>query len=364
MAKYELTISEDYVGDWDYIDGVREIFQNALDQEMEQEDNKMYFEYDEEREVLRIGNKTSVLDVSTLLLGATTKRDNDDLIGQFGEGYKIATLVLAREGHNVVFYNYGKREVWRPRFVNSRRYKARVLTFFVDRKFVWQSVPNNDLVIEIDSITKEKYNKIVESNLHLQDVGEVVDTGRGRILKEERYKGKVYVKGLYVCDYDKYSYGYDFKPEDIRLDRDRKLVSDFDLVWMSSNMWASSVKGIEEDIVRLVKEGAAEVEYIEHGDRYEEVVGMVGQEFIKEYGVRAVPVETQSEMEKVKEGYIPVIVPEVYKKAVKESNVLGKGYMVYKKTPKERLSEWLEIYGGELEKEAYRKLEDIITDIK
>lgn len=363
MAKYELTISEDYVGDWDYVDGVREIFQNALDQETEQEDNKMFFEYDEKKEILRIGNKTSVLDVSTLLLGATTKKEKEDLIGQFGEGYKIATLVLTREGHNVVFYNYGKREVWRPRFVNSRRYNARVLTFFVDRKYVWQSVPNSDLIIEIDNITKEKYEKIVESNLHLQDVGEVVNTESGRILKESRYKGKVYVKGLYVCDYDKYSYGYDFKPEDIRLDRDRKLVSDFDLRWLSSGMWGNGRQELQEEVKDLVKEGAAEVEYIEHSTGYDELVDDIGKMFVEEYGVNAVPVKSQSEIERVQEGYKPIIVPEVYKKAVVASSVMEGITKVYIKTPRERLVDWLEEYGEELSGGAYNELRGIINDL-
>lgn len=367
MAKYELSIAKDYVPGWDYVDGVREIFQNALDQETESENNEMFFDYSEEEQVLRIGNKTSVLDVSTLLLGASTKSGNEDLIGQFGEGYKIATLVLTREGHNVVFYNYGAKEVWRPRFVNSRRYKAEVLTFFVDKKFVWQSVPNNDLVIEIDNITKEKYEYIVESNLHLQEVGKAFNTSKGDVLLDGRYKGKIYVNGLYICTYDKYDYGYNFKPSKIKIDRDRKLVDDFDLRWLASQMWMEDKEEMRETATELISKGASDVEYVQSvgGFRYKEVSQSVGDKFFAEYGENAVPVSTQEEIESVANGFKPIVVSETYKKSVESSGKLERKIVyVQKKSAKEQLQGWMGEYGIDLEEEAVRKFEDILRDME
>src|SRR5690606_16628625 len=117
---------------------------------------------------------------------------------------------------------------------------------------------------EIEGITPEEYAKIVEGNLHLQDVGDVIETPIGRILEDEKFKGKVFVNGLFVCMYEPYQYGYDFKPEYIKLDRDRKLVSDFDLQWLSSTMWAQS--GVLEKVIQLSKEGRADVHYV--GSQY------------------------------------------------------------------------------------------------
>jgi hypothetical protein len=52
MSKYELTISPDYAANWSITDAMRELFQNALDQQTVNENNKMFFKYDEEKETL------------------------------------------------------------------------------------------------------------------------------------------------------------------------------------------------------------------------------------------------------------------------------------------------------------------------
>lgn len=74
MSKFELSISPDYVPNWTVVDGVRELFQNALDQQTLLPNNEMFFSY--ENEILRVGNKSSVLGINTLLLGASTKRED------------------------------------------------------------------------------------------------------------------------------------------------------------------------------------------------------------------------------------------------------------------------------------------------
>ena len=98
MANYELTVSMGYVPTWTHVDAVREIFQNAKDEETVNPENKMFFDYNEETETLMIGNKTGKLNKSTLLIGISDKRNDNRTIGQHGEGYKIATVVLLREG--------------------------------------------------------------------------------------------------------------------------------------------------------------------------------------------------------------------------------------------------------------------------
>jgi hypothetical protein len=368
LSKYELSLSKDYVPDWTVVDAVRELFQNALDQQTTTEGNAMFFNYDELTEILYIGNKSSVLDVKTLLLGSSTKRNDPNTIGQFGEGYKIATLVLTRLNKKVTFYNYGAKEVWNPRFVKSRRYNGEeILTFFVDKKYPWAKIPDNNLTIEIKGINPHEYEQIVESNLHLQDVGQIVESSYGRILEEERYKSKVFVNGLYVCSYEKYIQGYDFKPEYIKIDRDRKLADSFQLEWLSSKMLSGVVS---DKTVDLIRQGAADTTYIQHNWNYntrKELSDKTYQSFIDEHGDNAIPVTNQEEFTKISSigKYNPIFVNETYSAVIKSSDEYEEPIHepAQRQSTKSKLELWLKNHKQILTKRSINKLQYIIDEV-
>ena len=160
-SKFELTIDVNYVKGWGIAQAIRELFQNAKDEEVQNPENTAFFGYDEDTQTLTIGNKQSVLNIESLLLGVSTKTDDKHTIGQFGEGYKIATMVLLRTEHPITFYNYGAKEVWTTRLVKSRRYNGRLVpTFFVDKNYFWQSVPDNNLTIKVENVTLNEYEQI------------------------------------------------------------------------------------------------------------------------------------------------------------------------------------------------------------
>lgn len=323
MRKFELTITPSYVPSWGIVEAIRELFQNALDQEKQHEDNKMAWSYDADAQRLSISNKSSVLEASSLLLGQTTKADDKSTIGQFGEGYKIATLVLLRNNKQVTFYNYGKKEIWRPRFVNSRRYGTQILTFFVETLKIWDKVPDNNLTIVIDGITDEEFHqRIVPANLHMQTNYKVVDeTSIGQVLDIPDTHGQVFVNGLFVCNFEPYQYSYNFNPGTIQLDRDRKMVSDFDLRWQASKMWSYSDK--TDIITTLLVAGKADVAYLKNvstfSDRQYKLREEAFNKFISMYGDRAVPVCNQLEAAEVPKGWTPIIVPESFQSMIKSS---------------------------------------------
>lgn len=368
MAKYELSLSRDYVPDWTIVDGVREIFQNALDQQTTVEDNEMFFDYDEESQILSIGNKKSVLNPSTLLLGSSSKRGDDNTIGQFGEGYKVATLVLTRNDKQVIFYNYGAKEVWRPRFVKSRRYNADVLTFFTDKKYIWNKVPHSNLIITIDNISKEEHLLIMESNLHLSPAKESIETEFGQILLDEDQKGKVYVNGLFVCEHEPYQCGYNFRPSHIKLDRDRKLVSDFHLQWLASKMWSKcDTDEMTDKAAHLAMIGAADVKFLTDvtstGDStISKVATKAFNSFIDTHGVNAIPIHSTSEMDGLLAKYNPIIVTESYATLLKSSPFYIEPMRVRAPSLKDRVTYWLEEHQNQLDTDAYDQLKEILED--
>jgi len=327
MSKYELTISPSYAMEWTLNDALRELFQNAIDQEKINTSNAMFHSYS--NDVLTIGNKESILAINSLLLGETTKLNNSDTIGQFGEGYKIATLVLLRLGKQIIFYNYGAKEVWRPRFVDSRRYNAKVLTFFVDKKYVWQAVPDNNLTIEVSGITQDEYVALCETILMLQEPYNTIETNRGNILLDKQHATKIFVNGLYISSNEDYKYGYDFKPAYISIGRDRRLISDFDTKWLSSTMW-NIAEGHNDTLLQLIAENASDVEYVESTsftittDKLTELRDRAYFAFIAKHGRNAVPISSQDDLEKVPKDRKAIVVPSTYRNLVISSSSYDK----------------------------------------
>lgn len=87
IRTFELTLAKDYSKKWGLQEALRELLQNAIDFANESEDNTMTINYDEETSTLSIANKNSILTKKTLLLGYTSKENNPNSIGKFGEGY-------------------------------------------------------------------------------------------------------------------------------------------------------------------------------------------------------------------------------------------------------------------------------------
>lgn len=359
MSKIELTLAPNYVPTWTLVDAIRELFQNALDQQKQNNENEASWSYDDATGVFTISNATSKLTAASLLLGQTTKADDKSTIGQFGEGYKIATLVLLREGKNVVFYNYGAREVWRPRFVKSRRFGTDILTFFIEKKAIWEKVPSADLVIAIDGISADEYyDQIVPSNLHLRSDFEVIEeTKYGDVLN---LAGKVFVNGLYVCDYEPYTYGYNFKPEHIRLDRDRKMVSDFDLRWMASKMWSNSSDF--DKVLEMISEDKADVAFLDTVSYTCKWRDLAAEKFKSVYGPEAIPVTSQEELDNVPTGYKGIVVNSKYSSLIKGSSsfVMPEPDST---SPVDDLQDWYDSIKHKLDSDEQEQFEAIMDDL-
>jgi hypothetical protein len=236
IKSHTLTMSPDYVGDWGFWQACREILQNSIDQCRESFQSDMVFDYDVDRKQLRIGATKCRITPKTLLLGNTTKRGNRDRLGEHGEGYKLAMLVLLRNSYSVEISNGS--EVWLPRLEHSPEFDEHVLR--VDRV----SANGNEfdgVVFTIRDVNQDKFGEVCANYLPGHD--------GDRILEEDFQRGRIFVGGLFVCDVKGLSYGYDFRPGRLKMDRDRQLLDSFDVMRKSAALWSEI-----GDTSRLYKE--------------------------------------------------------------------------------------------------------------
>ena len=334
--KFELSLTKNYVADWNVYDALRELIQNAIDQEITVPDNEKSIVYKDE--TLYISNKSSVLERQSLLLGHTSKQDDDKTIGQFGEGYKIAFLVLTRLGKTVTVYNYGAKETWTVNFSKLKKYNyEEVLVVTVDDAYPWTKVPDNNLTIKVENITPDEYEGLIERTLFLQDGVDSEETPYGDILFSDQHKGKFFVNGLYVTTNNEFSNGYNIKPEFMEIGRDRNLVDSYNLRNMTRRMWVFSQDNKRK--LDLIKDEASDVYEIGYTPpTYSSLVKSETElytklnalaeaaylQFKEEYGEKATPVSTESENREIRikyKGLRPIVVNSTTKSLINNKSV-------------------------------------------
>ncbi len=220
MSKiYELPISSNYVHNWGIPEAIRELLQNAIDSETD--GHKMVISFN--NSTLAISNLGCNLSISSLVLGQTNKVDPTKYIGTYGEGYKLALVVLLRNNLKVRVYTNG--QMWVPTFAMSSKFKVETLHIEV---LTGSTV--DQITFEIEGLSIEDFEAIRQNSLAMSkamgyNIGATIPTQYGDILVEPRYRGKMFVNGLYVQTDYSFQYGYDFKPEYLQLDRDRRAIN-------------------------------------------------------------------------------------------------------------------------------------------
>lgn len=350
MSRYELTINVDYIPHWTIQDGLRELIQNALDESVINSSNSMSIT--REGDTLLISTKNAKLDKASLLIGSSSKRDNSKTIGKEGEGYKLACLVLVRGGHKVQINNYHEKEKWIPKIIKSRRYKSKLMVIDTE-KFVFSSPTNSDLTFKVDGITDEIYNELAKRTLFLgKSVNNTLKCKKiGEVLLDEKEAGRIYVNGLYVSTIkDGIKFGYNFRPDKIELDRDRRAVTDFNLTWETSNLWSQIGSRHSKLLNILVKSNCKDVSYINnHNNKNKnKICNNTYNDFKTEFGNKAYPVSNQNEHDYVSKTYNdvkPVIVNETRQTLIKSSSKFNSVVLSFSlnskdKTPTEILQEF------------------------
>lgn len=244
---YQLTLTRDYVQHWGVGEAARELIQNALDADAP-------FEFSFKDDAFTLFSAGAKLDPAHLLLGRTSKQHDAGKIGSFGEGFKIALLVLTRLGHAVIVRN--RNLTWRPRFEFSGTYGCDLLTIDEQRS----SKDDGGVRFIVQGLTPEDVETIRSSCLRMQkSVGEKIATSRGDILLDRA--GELYVGDLFVCK-TPLRYGYNAKPQHLKLERDRQTVSSFNLNWLTAEMWYEAQR--PDEVAQMIYDAVPDLSAAEY----------------------------------------------------------------------------------------------------
>lgn len=307
--RIELTLQKDYI-DWNLAESVRELAQNGIDAEKDGHPFTMKFIANDA--VLRLKTEGIVLKPQTLLVGFTSKRDRDDLIGKFGEGYKLALLALVRLGHQVIIRTGTER--WIPTIEPSEAFGGeKVLVINVEEGL--DHIPN--LEISIQGVWTSDWEEIQTHFLFLDPPSpeKILSGWNGsEILLEEKYQGRIYVGGIFVEKIEKYRYGYNFLPNQIALDRDRRMVNAYTLADLTSLSWGQRKyeNEREKDLFwNLLITNAMDIRNAGPSWSHDRSIGKeMALRFQLLYGDKSIPVEYAEEATKLASyGFQGVVVP-------------------------------------------------------
>jgi hypothetical protein len=290
ITRIALTIRVNYLPEWAVYEGLRELVQNWLDAK-EMNLGTSLIEYNAEEKALVLHNQGTI-DRSALLLGppSDAKLESENARGKFGEGLKLGSLALVREGLTVEVLTPTER--WVASIAPNEDFGgAEVLT--------WTIYPHQDIGITVRVVGLEAdawENARSKFLVFEEDIGPVVDSYYGQLLLDERWKGKVYVKGIFVQDSgDRLAWGYNFTRA--QLDRDRKMVSDWDLETHASDMAAEAQRDGSVTAAQMFDaclQGKRDTSYI---SSYSGSSGLqdLSAVFTARYGEGAIPVETEAQ---------------------------------------------------------------------
>lgn len=370
----ELSLAEKYVGSWSICDALREVIQNALD-EADAGNPLEIFWGSKLRGRLPEGHTNPVSIINNgakmtrecLLMGGTTKRDgfrkckkcglkgsteqtycygcNEEFPkyrGKHGEGFKVAWLVLLRNGLTV--RTRVNNEVWTPFMEKSATFGTEILKVKISPA---QEV--DFISFEIGGLTQETWDEFAKDIIAINPPSkwDAVTVGRSILLKGEKYKGKVFSQGLPVETVENLCWGYDLY--ELELDRDRKTASSSSLNNCITTLLREALKErliTAQDLMNLPEDcREQDALYSEYNwSPTTEFAETVAKSFTAAYGENAIPVASMEEASMAGQfGMLGVIVPRGLRAVI--CSHLGK---VQQKTRKK-----------EMEAKVVHKMEDI-----
>ena len=230
MIKYGMSL--DYLPDWGVQEALREIYQNFHDYGTF---DKSITEQSDGLKRLHLSSSYNPSSLEFLKIGESGKRGDPSSIGQHGEGLKMALMVLQREGCDAQIHAGHV-------LLTPTTYEDDDLgeCFGIKKDFISTFIPFA-VSCDVPAVDLIHYE-----SKQLKETDILHSCYNGQLLKDK--PGKIYVGGIYVCTEKELKHGYNFKPEDIDLDRDRSVPRSWNVDYQAARILESYKQIKEEDL--------------------------------------------------------------------------------------------------------------------
>lgn len=305
--RIEYPITSEYVNHWGEWEAVREVIQNALDY-----GNNSITHSNERISVISYDAK---LEMKHLLLGCSEK--GSDSIGKYGEGLKLALLVSAKMNLEMSIITGDK--IITSAIEYSDKFGVDVMVLYICDTL--DNINNIEISLKCSEETYRKYDPHIP-------FGPRAGTGM------------IYVCGLFVCKMPDFEYDINFKPGQVTLNRDRDIVSLWDIsreVTYHMNSGIGTV--LLDDSIRSAP----------HINQHFANGSVLAKQWVTKFGTETLPILPEEQT--TKKG---IVVP-------RWLHELLHSVLKFLKPDKSPLDLWIDKYSSSLPSEAIEELKEIVN---
>jgi hypothetical protein len=219
---------------------------------------------------IQYSNLGAQLSRKALNFGVSTKRNDDDLAGVHGEGFKVASLVMIRRGYRVRYeaskfywnFQFGGRDgdllyckltqmEGKKLEKQMAEYEARVRSGSARelKANIWE-----DVTVKIgrvqgrgDRIERDDFLRWIKISLDLDRPSKIIRTRHGSLILDDEFRGRIYLKSLLLEGESAtpFKFCYNFYTGQINRDRQR-LSSPREEARTLAKIWGEAVTLNEE----------------------------------------------------------------------------------------------------------------------
>lgn len=260
--RYNLNLAKTYLPNWGAWEVAREILCNAIDADPD------YSATSPAPDKLIVSTRTTPSVAEMLVIGHGSKSIGGETIGQFGEGLKMAALAATRAGGSLVLKDANATVT----FGFEDTLGVESLTAYIAKPQIQSGFIAEITMPLVGSIYKDRIITGLDS-------GPFRPSSRGHV--------QVYVKGVYITTISGESiWDWNFTNE-MRLNRDRSMVSDFD-VKFAAGQWLGQYMDADQAKALILTPGVMERDAMQYGKHYRNCNVALRKAFYEVHGQNAV----------------------------------------------------------------------------